>query len=556
MSSFDPDAYLAQNEEKAQGFAPDAYLTNAETQQKGRITSGFKMGLKDPISGGAQLLPRGLEFLSSAGGLAPNRLSEFFGSEARRVDEMVKGEEQAYQESRQEQGEEGFDWSRLGGNILNPINLIGGAGAARLAATKRPVAFAAGVGATGGALQPVYGEGDFGTEKTLQTGAGAVGGVVGKKVIDIAGGALNPLVSKAEQTMRDLGVQLTPGQLLGKQPKALEEFAQNMPLVGSYISNAKERQLFQFNKGVINKALNKIGEELPADVVGRDAINEATTRISNQYTDVLSRVNFELNPNITSAMGGVVRNSKLTASGKQELNDLIDQYVYQMIPVNARGSGKIDGKTFKSLESDLMKKISSLRSSALDSERSLGEELGRAADVLKTALRSQNPTETSALRRIDSAYGDLTVMRTAAANTGAENGVFTPKHYQQAVRMRDQSRSKSAFAAGTARGQDISDAAMDILNPEVQTTVQGRLLMGLGGVYGAAQNLAATGSVVVATPAIYSQQGLKVMESLMRSRPEIARKIGKKLSERAKTEGSITGAEVLEEYNRATRMEQ
>lgn len=517
------------------------------------ITSGYLMGLKDPITAGAQMLPRGLEYVSSLGGAAPNVVSRFFGSEARRMDELARAEEAAYQQARQEQGREGFDAMRLAGNIINPVNLAVGTGAARALGAVNPLMQAAGVGAATGAFQPVLGE-DFAAEKARQAAVGAVGGVVGTAATKAAGKALNPLVSKAEQTMRELGVTLTPGQLLGKQPKALEEFAENIPLVGQYISNAKERQLFQFNKGVINKALAKVGKELDADVIGRDAVAEARNIVSQQYDDVLGRIKFELNPNITKALGGVVKNSKLTAAGqKQQLNDLIDDYIYKQIPVNNKGTGTIDGKAFKAIESDMLKKIRNLRSSSTDAERSLGEELGKALDVFKSAMRNQNQADSSILRRIDSAYGDLVVMETAAANTGAKNGVFTPKQYQTAVRQRDTTRSKSAFAAGRARGQEVSEAAMETINREQGSTVEGRLTMSLGGLYGSVQNPAVAAGVAVAAPAMYSQKGLQVMEALMRSRPELAKKLGDVLVKRATKEGSITGAQVLEEYNRMTR---
>jgi hypothetical protein len=536
----------------------DADIAKALQQQvptEAPITSGFGMGLKDPISGGAQLLPRGLAFLSSAGGLAPNPVSRFFGDEAKRVDEMVKAEEQAYQQSRKAQGETGFDWARLGGNVVNPTNLIGGAALTRALPAMKPMSMAAGSGATAGALQPVYNTDEFGIEKTKQTAAGTVGGVAGKKVADVAGAALNPLVSKAEQTMRDLGVQMTPGQLAGGQLKTLEEFAENMPLVGKFIANAKERQLFQFNEGVINKALSKIDQKLPDKVIGRDAVNDAFTKVGAQYDDVLGRINFEINPNVTSAIRSVTSSSKLSSGAeKQKLNDLVNSYVYSKIPVGKNKVGSIDGQAFKGLESDLLKRVQQLRASSMDSDRTVGEELGRVLDVMKTAMRSQNPKEASRLRRIDSAYGDLAVIREAAANGNSKNGVFTPKHYQQAVRTRDKTRSKSAFASGLARGQDVSEAAMETLNPDIGATVTGRLALGVGGGIGALQNPYAAGAVLTATPVMYSQQGLKVMEALMRGRPEVARQVGKTLTDRASREGSITGAEIMEEYNRATRI--
>jgi hypothetical protein len=532
-----------------------ATVTKPEPTPEGTITSGYLMGLKDPITAGAQMLPRGLEFATSLGGTTPNVLSRFFGKEAARVDEMARAEEAAYQQARAAQGEEGFDWTRLAGNVVNPANIAAGAGTARLLGAAKPLTQAIATGAVGGALQPVVGEeGTFGEQKAQQAVTGAAGGVLGLGATKIAGKVLNPLVSKAEQTMRDLGVTLTPGQLMGKQAKGLEEFAQNMPLVGSYIGQAKERQLFQFNQGVINKALSKVNEKLPADVIGRDAVAEAENIISKQYDDVLSKINFKLDQNTQASLGAVVRTSKLTgAAEKQKLNDLINDYIYAKIPLDPKTkTGSINGPLFKGIESDLLKRVRSLKSSATDADRTLGDELAKALDVFKANMRSQNPTQSSVLRRIDSAYGDLAVMRTAAANTGAQNGVFTPKQYQTAVRQRDISRNKTAFAAGRARGQETAEAAMETISPEIGSTLEGRLALGLGG-YGAIQQPAVAAGIAVASPLLYSDQGLKVMQALLRNRPDVARRIGAILTSRASKEGSITGAQVLEEYNRSTK---
>ncbi len=99
-------------------------------------SSGFLMGLKDPITAGAQLLPRALAGITSLGGTTPNPVSQFFSEEAKRVDEMARAEEQAYQAQRESQGSTGFDVARLGGNILNPASLVPAARVAQLAKAK------------------------------------------------------------------------------------------------------------------------------------------------------------------------------------------------------------------------------------------------------------------------------------------------------------------------------------------------------------------------------------------------------------------------------------
>lgn len=156
----------------------------ATTLQKVQASGPGKIvqGMRDSIDAGAQLLPRGLEFLTSAGGLAPNTVSDFFGGEAKRVDAMNAKSEAEYEASRKATGQEGFDGMRLIGNIVSPTNAA--------IAAKLPVAVTAigrvgqgaAAGAAGGALQPVDMTDpaeSFASKKAAQIGIGAVtGGVV------------------------------------------------------------------------------------------------------------------------------------------------------------------------------------------------------------------------------------------------------------------------------------------------------------------------------------------------------------------------------------------
>jgi outer membrane protein OmpA-like peptidoglycan-associated protein len=111
--------------------------------------------------------------------------------------------------------------------------------------------------------------------------------------------------------MRDLGITPTTGQTLGGQFKTLEEFAENIPLIGQSIQNAKQRVLFDFNKSTINKALAKASDptkqdklSLLADVIGRDAIEYASKTVSDKYNDVLSKISFDLDFATTSNILG------------------------------------------------------------------------------------------------------------------------------------------------------------------------------------------------------------------------------------------------------------
>jgi hypothetical protein len=512
--------------------------------------SGFLMGLKDPISGGAQLLEQALpKSLVNKINMVNNELAKYglvSPVGAGGVTEQVAKEQQAYQAQRQAQGEgENIDWSRVAGNVLSPANLAVGGVAGGLATA--PVRQAALVGATQGAMMPTDTTTDFAEEKARQAALGAAGGVLGGAVVKGAGKVLNPVVSAAEQKLTDLGVQLTPGQLLGKTARDVEAFATNLLGVGPSISAAKERAVASFNKGVINKALSKIDDKLPENAAGRNAVVYAADQVSNAYDDVLSKMSFDMNFKVSSDMLGALNKSSLPSEAqKTKAMNILNE-----VALSRFDKQTLSGQEYKAIESDLRKKASSYLSSGTQEEKEIGEALKNVLNVFKKELAVQNPKQTSKLRRIDAAYGDLEVIQTAAANSGAEGGVFTPKQYQTAVRQRDATRNKKSYARGLARGQDLSDDALSVMGESRQANTEGRIYANAAGLLGGAQNPAVAIPLAIATPALYSESGVNAMRALMRSRPEVAKQIGKKLTDRATREGSITGAQVLEEYNRS-----
>ena len=515
-------------------------------------SSGFMMGLKDPITGGAQMLPRALAGVTSGFGAYQNPVSEFFSTEAQRMDELARAEEQAYQQQRQTRGETGFDVPRLAGNIINPASIVPATRAAQLtrAAGYGKTAQAVAGGAVGGAMQPVTGEGEFAPQKAEQIGVSAVTAPLGEKVVSAAGRVLNPLVSKAEQTMRDLGITPTTGQTLGGQFGTLEEFAQNLPLIGESISNARQRVLFDFNKGVINKALDKVKDKLPADVVGRDAISYASQQVSDKYDDVLSKMSFDLDFATTSnILSSLSKNTNLSPNQRQEVAQTLNDVVL------GKFSGqKLDGKTFKGIESDLRKKASNYMNSNTASEKEVGEALKDVLGVLKKELYFQNPKQTPQLRRIDSAYSDLSVINIAAANSGAPNGVFTPKQFSTAVRQADKTRNKSAFAKGTAKSQQISDAGVQVLGDQSKATLEGNIATRIAGGYGMFTEPMMAAGLVTGVPTMYSAAGQKALDTLLRSRPELVKKAGGMLTNVSPQAGAVLAPSVINQYNRAERM--
>jgi hypothetical protein len=520
-------------ESPASGFTY-ADLQPAATPMAGNEapTNSFLMGLKDPISGGAQLLPRGLEQITSLGGIVPNMMSRFFGSEAERVDAMVKQEQAGYASQRAAAGGEGLDLGRIAGNIINPANLIGGVRAAPVLA-----------GAIQGALQPATSD-NFATEKATQVGLGALGGKVGEVAAKVVGRVLSPLQSKAEATMRELGVTPTLGQTLGGAARKIEDFAQNLPLVGESIRTAREKVLFDFNKGVINKALAKVDDKLPSSVIGRDAVAYAADQVSNKYDEVLGKMSFNLDFKTTSGLLKSLSEAPLSSAAQREQASTIINNT-----VLSRFSGKtLTGAEYKAIESDLSRQATSYSTSATAAEREVGQALKDVLGVFKKELYQQNPKFTSQLRRVDSAFGDLKTMERAAAAGGAVNGVFSPAQYSAAVRQADQSRNKARFARGQARNQDVSEAAMAVMGKEGGSTLEGRLAMGgLGGIAAFSQPQIAVPAALTALAA-YSPVGSRVTDALLRARAPAVSQFGQQVRQAAPAAGMLSGGLTLDAY--------
>jgi len=492
-------------------------------------SSGLLMGIKDPISGAAQLLPKGLEFVTSAGGLAPNPVSQFFGSEAEKVRQMNAAEEQAYLKQREAQGGTGMDLGRIAGNIVSPANLVGGIRAAQGARALGAGAGmqAAAAGAVQGAMQPVNEATGFAEEKATQVGLGAVGGKVGETVSGVLGKVMNPLASKAEQTMRELGITPTPGQTLGGAFKKAEDFAQNLPLVGEQIRSAREKVLFDFNKGIINKTLEKVNDKLPENVIGRDAVRYAADQVSSKYDEVLGKMKFDLDFKTTSGILDALNKANLpSAVQREEATNILNS-----IALNKFAGKTLTGVEYKGIESDLAKEVSKYKNSGSAADRNVGDALQGVLDTFKTELYQQNQRYTPQLRRIDSAYGELKLMERAAANTGAENGVFTPKQYNLAVKQSDVTRQKSAFAKGTARGQELSESALKTLGEDTKSTLEGRLAIGTLGGMATLSNPYVGVPLFIGARGLYSPTGIKAADVLLRQRPDLVRKLGQPLDQ-------------------------
>lgn len=230
---------------------------------------GLAMGLRDPIDAGAQLLRRAVpepvaQAVDTFGNwLASKGLPVAPSSGEQGVDAIVKDVNRQYEQQRRagEGGADpGFDWARLGGNMLNPANYLGG-GAVAGASTLKGLALAgAKAGAVSGALQPVVGEGDFWAQKGGQALAGAAGGAVLTPAAARAGEA----VAKGVQSMVRSAARTTEAH-----PEVVRVQVTN--ILGSQGMDARTapREIRDSVQRQVNEALSAGAKLDPAAIVRR-----------------------------------------------------------------------------------------------------------------------------------------------------------------------------------------------------------------------------------------------------------------------------------------------
>ena len=145
----------AKDENEAQEIALQKFSSASQQQQqpqtqqapkqKTTFTQDLMQGLKDPYNALRQLKAQTEPFVLSAGGLLPNRFSEFAAQEGQKVMSDIQADERSYKQA----GGGDLSLGRVVGNVVNPLNIIPGAAISKGLTAASPLVKAGIVGATG-----------------------------------------------------------------------------------------------------------------------------------------------------------------------------------------------------------------------------------------------------------------------------------------------------------------------------------------------------------------------------------------------------------------------
>jgi len=489
-------------------------------------TYGVSMGVVDPIYGLGQLIPRGLEKITSLGGLAENPVSRAYGRSAENVDKGYKQVSGQYEKSRATP--ENFDWGRLAGNVASPVNWIGtGAGGAATGLGGK-MAVGAGMGAGSAAAMPVENTDNYWGEKAQQVGLGATGGAAAPLLGSAIGKVLNPQTAPEVKSMLKEGVKLTAGEMAGGMTKRAEDLMSSIPIVGSLIKGAQTRSIESLNNAAINRSLSPIGKELPKGInMGREAIAYADEALGNAYDDLLPK----LSGKIDKPFAGAMDNLDVAVKGNFALEDadkaIYDGIMNQIVRKRFSNNGSVFGQGIKDIESELGRYARSFASDPSASKRNLGTALEQAQSELRDMLVRNNPKYADELKNINKGWANFKRVQRASTSAGTQEGVFTPAQLQAAVRAADKSKDKAAFARGQALMQDLSDPAKARMSPSIPNsgTVDRGLAAGVAVGGGAALLNPMTAPLGIAALA-YTPAGRRIAQALLTERPNISRQAG------------------------------
>lgn len=441
------------------------------------------------------------------------------------MDRKAQEAEDFYQKSRQAAGyaPQDTDWWRVAGNVASPINFVPGAAIGRLgeaATLAGRVGQGALAGAVGSAVQPVSNitpANDYGAQKEAQLIAGGLtGGALGPAASAIGRGLI-PEVAPEARALAGEGVRLTSGQMAGPGSwiKRLEDVGEKAPFIGGQIREAREQALTDFNRTAFNRALEPVGEKLPAEAIGHEAFNAAEDILSKKYSDIHPKLTLSRTTDFDNDLKNLFDEHAidLVEPRQKQLMNFINKKITDRI--DARG-GVLEGEDIQKITSELAHQARKWAKATDPDQLALGEAFRDVRLAVNQALADQNPALAPELQSINAAWARLMTLQPAVASTAsaARHGVFTPTQLETAV---NQAASKRQMARGKAWGQDLAEAGKRLLPANIAssgTAERGATMDAISAIlHGAVSPTTLLG--MAAAPVLYSNPGQDLARRLM-----------------------------------------
>ena len=284
------------------------------------------------------------------------------------------------------------------------------------------------------------------------------------------------------------GVKPADHQISGGLKARMVEAAKSNPYAGEGIRAAEKAANDSYNRAFYNKILAPIGEGVSSKVpIGNDGVAMVEKRLSAAYDEVLPHVRVLGDQKLTDQLADIRTSvAKLGKPQEQQFEAILNQDVLHHF-----AAGGMDGKTFKSVESDLLRQARNLKGSPDPNARGLGGALEETLDALREDMVDHSPAQyRDKLRNINKSYAMFTRLQDAAAARKGSMGVVTPSDLLGAVKKGDRTIRKGSFARGDALLQKFAQDGERVLGSKMgdsfttERTLSNRLLSGHGAIGG------------------------------------------------------------------------
>jgi len=479
--------------------------------------AGLGRGLMDPLDAGAQAIANGASVLG-LDKLANNVLGDKIAPTAEQLKQNIANETNQYEAQRQQSGQTGIDWARMAGNVPASVaigamvpsvgsGLVGAIGTGALQ------------GAAAGALTPAIDPNKtFVDEKLDQLGQGAAFGAALGGAGDLFRKAIAPAIDPAVQRLRDAGVKLLPGQVVGGSIKRLEEGATSVPLMGDAIKSGLNEGQDSFVKAAWNKVLSGIGKKYDGDVT-QHGFDGVWNQVADSENKLLPRLSLPVDQQLSADLQSI----KTAAAQLPEQQKGVFDRFYNMFVEPKLQSGAVDGKSIKSLLSDVGKKVDNFATGG-GSDGELGDVFKSLKSKLQENIARTNQDITTPeganYGDIRKAWAQLYTLQDASAASAKTGATFTPGQLQSALKR---SIGKNQFTR--MKGGDLQQLANDAEQvigstvPDSGTPFRSAVELGLGALAGHGLGLEPAhmlgmGAGLAGGTAMYSPWGRQAMSSL------------------------------------------
>jgi len=476
-------------------------------------------GIRDPFDAGAQMLEKALPDSVSA---TINELNNWLANRGVPLEpigegglsEQLREQEAAYQKSR---GDTGFDWPRLGGNMLSPANLVIASRVPQAAGFGGRLATGIGAGAGFGLMsQPAYGpDENFLSQKGTQASLGAAAGPLSMAASNMASRMISPRasVNPSVQILDEAGVTMTPGQRAGPGSafKKAEDAWTSMPFLGSRIESARREGYEEFNQATLDRALEPIGKRVPANMDSQQALAWTRARLSDAYDEVLPKMTGQMDNEFVSDITNIMRMADELPARER---DMINAILQRELGTRATTSGRMSGESVKKVQQGLRTQAEKYAGSTDAYQAQVSDAINAADEAFTKMLQRNNPDIADELSRVNYGYANFKRAQRAATSVAMEDGTFTPAMLHNAVKALDKTKDKRAFSEGDALLQDLSAAGKAVLPNKVPESGTSLRFM-----HANPLTAAVAMPVGLGLSAAYTKPGMSVINTLLGTRP-------------------------------------